>query len=198
MIRSLALIVAFAWFLAQGARQGEGILAANAVLTQFIGVAAFFLDGLAFAAEALVGKAVGAIDRAALTAAARMTTWWAGGVAAVMSVVYVLLGPIAIDILTVDATVRSLARAYLPWAAFAPFISVWAFQLDGIFIGATRTPEMRNAMLASLAIFLIAWWLLRPFGNHGLWASLYVHYAARAGTLLWYFPRLIRLTPFKA
>lgn len=198
MIRSLALIVAFAWFLAQGARQGDGILAANAVLTQFIGVAAFFLDGLAFAAEALVGKAVGAIDRAALTAAARMTTWWAGGVAAAMALVYALLGPIAIDLLTVDATVRSLARTYLPWAALAPLISVWAFQLDGIFIGATRTPEMRNAMLASLAIFLIAWWWLRPFGNHGLWAALYVHYAARAGTLLCYFPRLIRMTPVRA
>jgi MATE family multidrug resistance protein len=198
MIRSLALIVAFAWFVVQGARQGDGILAANAVLTQFIGVAAFFLDGLAFAAEALVGKAVGAIDRAALTAAARMTTWWAGGVALAMALVYALLGPIAIDLLTVDATVRSLARTYLPWAALAPLISVWAFQLDGIFIGATRTPEMRNAMLASLAIFLVAWWLLRPFGNHGLWAALYVHYAARAGTLLCYFPRLIRMTPVRA
>jgi MATE family, multidrug efflux pump len=193
MIRSLALIVAFAWFMAQGARQGDGILAANAVLMQFIGIAAFFLDGLAFAAEALVGKAVGAIDRATLTMAARMTTWWAAGVALAMSLAYALLGPTAIDLLTVDATVRVLARTYLPWAALAPLISVWAFQLDGIFIGATRTAEMRNAMLASLAIFLAAWWTLKPFGNHGLWASLCVHYAARAGTLLYYFPRLARL-----
>jgi MATE family multidrug resistance protein len=193
MIRSLALIVAFAWFMAQGARQGDGILAANAVLMQFIGVAAFFLDGLAFAAEALVGKAVGAIDRAALATAARMTTWWAAGVALTMSLAYALLGPTAIDMLTADATVRALARTYLPWAALAPLVSVWAFQLDGIFIGATRTAEMRNAMLASLAIFLVAWWTLRPYGNHGLWASLYVHYAARTGTLLYYLPRLARL-----
>jgi MATE family multidrug resistance protein len=69
---------------------------------------------------------------------------------------------------------------------------VWAFQLDGIFIGATRTVDMRNAMLASLAIFLMAWWLLRPLGNHGLWTALYVHYIARAGTLFYYYPGLVR------
>jgi MATE family multidrug resistance protein len=195
MIRSLALIVAFAWFMAQGARQGDGILAANAVLMQFIGVAAFFLDGLAFAAEALVGKAVGAMNRSELALAARMTTWWAAGVALGMSLGFAICGPMAIDVLTVDETVRALARTYLPWAALAPLISVGAFQLDGIFIGATRTAEMRNAMLVSLAIFLLAWWTLRPYGNHGLWAALYVHYAARTGTLLYFFPRLVRATP---
>jgi MATE family, multidrug efflux pump len=97
-----------------------------------------------------------------------------------------------IDMLTVDQSLRSLARTYLPWAALAPLVSVWAFQLDGIFIGATRTAEMRNAMLASLAIFLLAWWVFRPYGNHGLWGALYVLYAARTGTLLYFFPALVR------
>ncbi len=192
MIRSAALIVAFAWFMVQGARQGEGILAANAVLMQFITVTAFFLDGLAFAAEALVGRAVGAADAKGLTTAARMTTAWAVCVALVMSLGFALAGPATIDLLTVDDTVRAFARTYLPWAALGPIVSVWAFQLDGIFIGATRTAEMRNAMIASLAIFVAGWWLLRPFGNHGLWASLYVHYAARAATLLCFYPRLKR------
>jgi MATE family multidrug resistance protein len=192
MIRSLALIVAFAWFMAQGAKQGEGILGANAVLMQFIAVAAFFLDGLAFAAEALAGKAVGAMNRAELTTAARMTTWWAAGVALVMSLAFVLFGTFVIDMLTVDQSLRALARTYLPWAALAPLVSVWAFQLDGIFIGATRTAEMRNAMLASLAIFLLAWWAFRPYGNHGLWGALYMLYAARTGTLLYFFPALLR------
>ena len=192
MIRSLALIVAFSWFMVQGAKQGESILGANAVLMQFIAVAAFFLDGLAFAAEALVGKAVGAMNRAELTTAARMTTWWAAGVALVMSIAFALFGTFAIDMLTVDQSLRSLARTYLPWAALAPLVSVWAFQLDGIFIGATRTAEMRNAMLASLAIFLLAWWVFRPYGNHGLWGALYVLYAARTGTLLCFFPALVR------
>jgi MATE family multidrug resistance protein len=195
MIRSAALIVAFGWFMAQGARYGDVILAANAVLMHFLAVAAFFLDGLAFAAEALVGRAVGAANRAGLSAAARMTTWWAAGVAVLASGFFALAGPAIVDVLTVDEAVRTAARIYLPWAATAPLLGVWAFQLDGIFIGATHTAQMRNAMLVSLAIFLAAWWVLTPFGNHGLWAALLVHYAARAGTLLYYFPGLVRAVP---
>lgn len=192
MIRSLALVFVFVWFMARGAKQGDVILAANAVLMHFISVGAYFLDGLAFAAEALVGRAVGAVRRASLEAAARMTTLWAVGVAALISLVLVLFGALFIDVLTVDAAARTAARTYLPWAAAAPLLGVWAFQLDGIFIGATRTVEMRKAMLLSLAIFLAAWWVLTPLGNHGLWAALYVHYLARIGTLSYYYPALVR------
>jgi MATE family multidrug resistance protein len=161
----------------------------------FVTFAAFFLDGLAFAAEALVGQAAGAANRAGLWAAARMTTWWAASVAVAGCGVFALLGSTVIDTLTVDAGVRTTARTYLPWAVMAPIVSVWAFQLDGIFIGATRTAQMRNAMLAALAIFLFAWWSLAPFGNHGLWAALYVLYAARAGTLSYCLPGLLRSVP---
>jgi len=195
MVRSLALITAFAWFMAQGAKQGDVTLAANAVLMQFITVSAYFLDGLAFAAEALVGRAVGAANRAGLAQAGRVTTRWAAGVAAITSVCLAVLGTTLIDLLTVDPATRAAARSYLPWAALAPLVGVWAFQLDGIFIGATRTADMRNAMLIALAIFLAAWWALTPFGNHGLWAALYVHYAARTGTLLYYLPGLVRSVP---
>jgi MATE family multidrug resistance protein len=192
MIRTLALLFAFTWFTAQAAKQGDVILAANAVLLHFIGTAAFFLDGLAFAAEALVGRAIGAAHRAGLVAAARMTTYWAAGVAVSMSLALVLFGPAAIDLLTVDEEARAAARTYLPWAAAAPLLGVWAFQLDGIFIGATRTADMRNAMLAALMIFLAAWWLLSSYGNHGLWAAFFVHYVARIGTLFYFYPRLVR------
>jgi MATE family multidrug resistance protein len=192
MIRSLALIAVFAWFVAQGARQGDVTLAANAVLMQLIAVSAYFLDGFAFAAEALVGRAVGAAHRAGLMAAARISTLWAAGFAALAALVIALFGAAIIDALTVDPTTRTAARAYLPWVVAAPILGVWAFQLDGIFIGATRTAEMRNAMLASLAIFGIGWWLLTPWGNHGLWAALHVHYLARIGTLAYFVPRLVR------
>jgi MATE family, multidrug efflux pump len=195
MIRSLALIFIFSWFTGQGAKQGDTILAANAVLMNMVAVTVYFLDGWAFAAEALVGKAVGEANRASLAAAARMTTWWAAAVAVLASIVALLLGPTIIDVLTVDATVQAVARIYLPWAALVPLAGVWCFQLDGIFIGATRAAEMRNAMLMSVVIFLVGWWLLRPWGNHGLWAALYVHYAARAGTLLHYFPAVMRSVP---
>jgi MATE family multidrug resistance protein len=198
MIRSLALMTVFVWFTSQGARQGDAILAGNSILMQFIASCAFFLDGLAFAAEALVGRAVGAAQRAGLKAAARMTTFWAAGIAVLLAVVLALFGPLFIDGLTVDISARAAAQAYLPWAAAAPLLGVWAYQLDGIFIGATRTADMRNAMLASLAVFLGAWWLLLPMGNTGLWAAFYVHYLARTASLLYYYPALIRSVPAAA
>jgi MATE family multidrug resistance protein len=108
---------------------------------------------------------------------------------------FALAGSALVDLLTVDAGVRAVARGYLPWAVLAPLAGVWCFQLDGIFIGATRTAQMRNAMLLSLGIFLAAWWALTPLGNHGLWASLYVLYAARALSLLAALPGLIRAVP---
>jgi multidrug resistance protein, MATE family len=195
MIRTLALISAFVWFASQGARQGDVVLAANSILLQFISVAAFFLDGFAFATESLVGRAIGAAHRAGLTMAVRMTTRWAAGVAMLVAVALWSCGPWLIDRLTVDTAARAAAQAYLPWAAGAPLLGVWAFQLDGIFIGATQTADMRNAMLVSLGIFLAAWWLLRPFGNDGLWAAFYVHYLARTATLLRCYPKLVRAVP---
>lgn len=195
MIRTLALMTVFIWFTAQGARQGDVLLAANAVLMQFVGVAAYFLDGVAFATEALVGRAAGAAQRAMLLVALRRTTAWAAALALLASLVFGALGPTLIDALTVDDTVRRTARTYLPWAALAPLAGVWSFQLDGVFIGATRSGDMRNAMLQSLAIFLVGWWLLRPFGNHGLWAALLLSYAARTLTLWRYLPALLRSVP---
>ncbi len=198
MIRSLSLMTVFVWFTSQGARQGDAILAGNSILMQFVTSCAFFLDGLAFAAEALVGRAVGAALRDGLQAAVRMTTLWAVGVAVLLALVLALGGPLFIDSLTVDTSARVAARTYLPWAVVAPLLGVWAYQLDGIFIGATRTADMRNAMLASLAIFLLAWWLLLPMGNTGLWAALYVSYLARTGSLLFYYPGLVRSVPTAA
>jgi MATE family multidrug resistance protein len=195
MIRTLALIAAFLWFASQGARQGDVVLAANSILLQFISVAAFFLDGFAFATEALVGRAIGAAHRPGLTSAVKMTTAWAAGVALLVSAALVWWGPWLIDCLTVDLGARAAARTYLPWAAGAPLLGVWAFQLDGIFIGATQTADMRNAMLMSLGIYVAAWWLLRPLGNHGLWAAFYVHYLARTASLVRYYPKLVRAVP---
>jgi len=195
MVRSLALTAVFVWFMAQGAQQGDVRLAANAVLMQFISMSAYFLDGLAFAAEGLVGRAIGAGRRTMFAAAAWLSTVWAVAIAAVISAAMALAGGMGIDLLTVDPGVRDAARTYLPWAAGAPLLGVWAFQLDGIFIGATRTADMRRAMLLSLLIFLLAWWVLRPWGNHGLWAALYVHYLARTATLAWYYPALLRSVP---
>lgn len=195
MVRTLLLMFAFAFFTAQGAAAGNVVLAANAVLMQFVSLAAFFLDGFAFAAEALVGHALGAKTRRALVEAVKLSSLWSGGIALGLSLAFATGGPPFIDFLTVDAAVRAAAREFLPWAAALPLISFACYQLDGTFIGATRTAEMRNAAVLSLAAFLILWWVLRPFGNHGLWAALTLFNIARAVFLGRYYPRLVRAVP---
>ncbi len=193
MIRTFCLIFVFAFFTSQGARSGDVLLAANAVLGQFIAVSAFLLDAFGFAAEALVGQAVGARERDALDQSVKLSAIWAGGTALALSIGLLLAGPLLIDVLTTSPEVRIAARIYLPWAAAAPFAAVWCFLLDGIFIGATRSIEMRNAMALSLGIFLVAWWMLAgAYGNHGLWAALILFYLARAATLLGFFPSVTK------
>lgn len=200
MLRTFCLIFAFAFFTAQGARAGDVTLAANAVLGQFIALAAFLLDAFCSATEALVGEAVGARNRRTLERAVWLASIWAGGVALALSVFTYLAGPLLIDALTASPEVRLAARIYLPWAALIPIVAVWCFLLDGIFIGATRTAEMRNAMAVALPIFLIAWWFLAAsYGNHGLWAALTIFYFARAATLLPFYGavRRVTLSPYR-
>ncbi len=192
LIRTVALLAAFAWFTAQSAKAGNVVLAANAILLQFVSVSAYFLDGFAFAAEVLVGKAIGARHRGALLAAVRLSGLWAVVMAFLISVAYMLAGPAIIDLLTTDPDVRATGRQFLGWAVAMPIISVWCFQLDGIFIGATRGAEMRNASLASTGIFLLLWWVLLPLGTDGLWLAFLLFNVARGVTLGAYFPRLVR------
>ncbi|MCO4761682.1 MAG: MATE family efflux transporter [Myxococcales bacterium] len=191
MIRSLSLISVFVWFTAQSAKHGDDILAANALLMQLVSIASYFLDGLAYAAETLTGQAIGARDVVRLRSAMVRSSQWALLAAVLLTGTYVFGGDLVIALLTPDEALRSLAATYLPWAAWVPLAGVTAFQLDGIFIGATRGPAMRNAMVVSLGIFAVAWWALRPWGNTGLWAALYVHYAARTTTLLVAMPALL-------
>ncbi len=192
-IRTLCLVSAFAWFTAQGARMGNVLLAANAVLLNFQMFMAYGLDGFAHASEALIGSAVGAGDRQLLRRAVRTTTIWAFGTAALFALVYAGAGRMIIAVLTSIPEVRATAAIYLPWVAVSPLISVWSFQLDGIFIGATRTPEMRNGMLISLGLFLAAGWFLIPrMGNHGLWLALMVFMVIHAIFLGAWYPRIAR------
>jgi len=192
-VRTLCLVTAFAWFTAQGARLGDVLLAANAILLNFQTFMAYGLDGFAHASEALIGGAIGARDPAALRSSVRVASLWALIVAALFSLVYFVAGPLIIFAITDIAEVRRVALEFLPWAAVSPLISVWSFQLDGIFIGATRTAEMRNGMLISLGFFLLAGWMLIPrMGNHGLWLALMLFMVVRALTLGAWYPRVAR------
>ena len=192
LVRTLCLLLGFGWFANQGARFGDVTLAANHILLQLVSFSAFFLDGFAFVAEALVGGAVGARDRLRFRRAVRLSSELAFGTAAVLALGIALLGASIVEALTVLQPVRAAAATYLPWTALYVLVSVAAFQLDGVFIGATRTREMRNAGLVSLAVFLlVAWPLAGWFGNHGLWAAFVVFVVARAAALLPYYRRVV-------
>ncbi|MBA4210745.1 MAG: MATE family efflux transporter [Parvibaculum sp.] len=192
MIRTIVLLLSFAWFTAKSAEAGTVILAVNSILLQFVTACAFFLDGFALAAETLTGKAAGARNLRAFDRAAKLSTLWAAGISALLTLSLFVAGGAAIDFLTLDAEVRETARLYLVWAALLPVLSVWCYQLDGIFIGATQSAEMRNAALASSLLFLALWWLFLPYGNHGLWAALTGFNLMRAVSLGFYYPRMRR------
>lgn len=193
LVRTLCLIAAFAYLTARGAEMGDLILAANAILMQLQGFLSYGLDGFAHAAEILAGNALGARSRPAFRAAVKTSTLWALGLAALFTAIYGLLGPSIVALFTNIEAVRETANVYLPWMVLSPLISIWGFQLDGIFIGATRTADMRNAMLVSLAVLLVGCWLLiPPLGNHGLWLAFTIFAAARGITLAVYYPRLER------
>jgi len=192
MIRTAALIAAFLFFTAQGARAGDITLAANAVLNNFLLVSAFFLDGLANAAEQLCGQAYGARDKSAFSGATRLVLLWGFAFAFAVAVALALLGPHLIDIMTANDEVRRAARDFLIFVIVSPLLAVFAFAFDGVYIGATWARDMRNLMVLSLAIFLGAWFALRSFGNAGLWGALLVHYAARGGLEGLRYPALLK------
>jgi MATE family multidrug resistance protein len=179
-LRSLCLEAGFVTFSALSARQGEVLLAANAVLFNLHLLAAHGLDGFAHAAEAMIGRRVGAGDPSGMRAAFRANMAWALVLALLLALAFLVFGPTAIRVMTGLEDVRASALAFLPYMVVSPLISVWAYLFDGVFVGATRTAEMRNGMAVSLAVFGLAAWLLVPaFGNHGLWLALLLLMSAR-------------------
>src|SRR5690606_333251 len=183
LIRTLALHLVFFLVTLQGTRLGDATVAANALLLNGLLLAAFALDGLAHAVEALCGHAIGARDRLTL----RRSLVVAGGWSLLGSLLFVLLfllaGRLFVELQTDIAEVRRAAYPYLPYMALLPLVAVWSYLLDGLFIGATRAREMRNAMLLSVVLGLALGWLLRGLGNHGLWLAFLGFMLMRGVTL---------------
>lgn len=196
MIRSVLLQGSFTAFLFFGAGLGDVTLAANQVLLQFLEITAYALDGFAFAAETLVGQAVGARARPALRRSVIIVFQWGIGGAALLALAFGLAGPRLIDLMATAPEVREAARHYLGWLVVAPLIGVTSWMYDGIYIGATATRAMRNAMILCVGLYAVAVAiLLPPFGNHGLWAALMVLNLLRGVTLGVGWPRIeARLT----
>ncbi|MBL1406701.1 MAG: MATE family efflux transporter [Rhizobiales bacterium] len=189
MLRSFVLLFTFAFFTAQGASFGENTLAANAVLMNFFMFGGYFLDGLATAAEQIVGQAIGANNKAAFLRGMKLTTFWNFILGAGLALIFLYFGDLAVGLITTLESVRVEANKYLIFAALTPLTGVLAFQMDGVFIGATWSREMSKMMLASFVVFICSWWLLKSYENVGLWLALHVFLLAR-GILL-----SVRLAP---
>ena len=193
LIRSLLLQAIFVGFMFIGAGQGDVALAANQVLLQFLMITSYGLDGFAFSAEALVGRAVGARKPALVRRAALLASGWGMVAAVMMALAFVLCGGWIIDLMTTAEEVRGQARVYLPYLLVAPVVSCAAFMLDGIFVGATRSRDMRNMMALSFGVYVVCVLVLVPMiGNHGLWLSMLISFVVRAITLGARYPALER------
>lgn len=192
MVRSILLQGCFTGFLFLSAGRGDLEVAANQILLQFLEVMAYVLDAFAFAAETLVGQAVGARARRQLGQAVRMTALWGVGGAVAMALVFALAGPTIIDAMTTSPEVRLEARAYLPWVVLGPLAGIGAWMFDGIYIGATFTREMMLSAAVSTAVYALAVWAFRSWGNHGLWAAITLFNGARGVTQALLYPRIPR------
>ena len=193
LIRSVLLQAAFVSFLFLGGDLGDVPLAANQILLQFLYITSYALDGFAFAAETLVGQAMGAKQRLRVRRAAFLTSLWGVIIVVILSIAFWAGGQELVDLMATSQEVREEAAIYLPWMIAAPILGVAAWMLDGIFIGATRSADMRNMMAVSFAIYVISLLILLPvWGNHGLWASLVFFFVVRGITLGLRYPALER------
>jgi len=192
LIRTLALVAAYGWFTRSGATASDVILAANALLLNLISIASYGLDGFANATEALVGESIGARDRQRLLSVLRTSSVCALLTALLFGATFLLSGSHLVPLFTNQPAVIETARQYLPWVALMPLVSVWGFQLDGIFIGATRAHDLRNSMLLSFLFFLVlSTYFVPHLGNHGLWLAFTLFMAMRGVTLALRLPSLL-------
>ncbi len=196
-LRTMALMFALGFLTARSARLGDVLLAANAILINLQYLLSYALDGLAHAAEALVGKAMGQRSLANLKRAVALSLRWSLAVALAFTGLYAVAGPGIIRLLTELPEVIAAALTYLPWMVLSPLVSVWSFLYDGVFVGATRAREMRNIMvLAAFGVFVPAWYLLQGLGNHGLWLAFTAFMAARGIGMHYYYRRLVAREPW--
>lgn len=182
-VRTLCLLFAFAFFTARGADLGNTVLAANAVLMQYVMLTSYGLDGFAQAAESLVGRAAGRADWSLFGASVRAALRFSMVTAVLATLVFAVGGHELVGLLTDLPAVRAEAAAHLGWLIAMPALTVLSYLFDGVFIGATATRQMRDTLIVSLAVFLLVWWVSRGWGNQGLWLSFAVFSATRSLTL---------------
>ena len=191
-IRTICLSVCFAFMTFQGAKLGDNIVAANAILHNLLLLVAFALDGIAYAVEALIGKAVGAKDRQNLNRSVNNATLWSVVFAVLFTLGFWLGGGLLIRVMSDIPDVVTTAEVYLPWIIVLPLVSHWCFLYDGIFIGLTRAADMRNSMFLAMVTFFGVWWLSQDWGNHALWLAMLSFMFVRGGSLFVRLRHLLR------
>jgi MATE family multidrug resistance protein len=192
-IRTITLTIGFSFFGNAAASEGSLFMAANHIHMQLITMSALVLDAFAHTAEAVTGAAYGAKDRKRFNRAVALTSRFSAAFSVLLGAMIMVAGPFLIDMISDDLAVRDMARAYLPYAALAPIIGFAAYQMDGIFIGTTRTAEMRNAGIMSITLYIASHFLIVPLlGAAGIWIAFLIYYAARAAALAVYAPRILR------
>ncbi|WP_375210039.1 MATE family efflux transporter [Hyphomonas jannaschiana] len=193
MIRTLALVLCFGWFVRSGTMISTAVTAGNEVLLQFITVAAFVLDGFAFVAEKEAGEAYGANSAPRLARAMRLTSEFALIAGLGFALLYFLGGGWVITTFVRDVEAREAALAYLPYCALVPLIGIAPWQLDGLFLGTTQGRALRNAGVTVAVLYISTDMILRPlYGNTGVWIAFLLMYLYRAAALGIYVPGLFR------
>ena len=192
-IRTVVLTFSFLWITYLGSKLGEDYLAVNAILMQFIILAAFFLDAYAFSIEGVVGFTIGRKNKKSFLLAVKNSIQLSFFTALIVSILYLIFFKQIINIITDIDILRFISYKYAIWIIVIPPIASFCYQLDGIFIGASQTKEMRNAMMVSVASFIvISIYLTKYFGNHGLWLSFLLFTALRSFTLKYFFNKILK------
>lgn len=186
-LRTCCLVAVTLWFTRSGASAGVDILAANALLLQLFLLFSYFMDGFAFAGEAVGGKYWGASDRSGVKSLLRELMLIGLRCAVLFSVIYALGGEFIFALLSDDAAVRKIAVEYLPWSVVLPLCGFMAFVLDGMMIGLTMSRGMLQSLAVATAVFFAAYFISRNFSlaNHGLWLAFDLYLAVRGGVQWW-------------
>jgi len=194
LIRTLCLELCFVFITFQGAKLGDNVVAANAILLNFLLLISFGLDGIANAAEAMVGKAKGQNNTSYLHRTVTIALFWTAIFALFYSIIFYIFGESLILLMTSIAAVVEFATQYLFWIVLLPLIACWCYLFDGIYIGLMEAKTMRNSMIIStFLVFFPAWFMLQSFGNHGLWAAFSLFMISRGITLSWHYYKYVRI-----
>tara|TARA_Y100000591_G_scaffold286095_1_gene268739 strand:- start:2152 stop:3480 length:1329 start_codon:yes stop_codon:yes gene_type:complete len=192
-VRTLLLTFSFLWITYLSSLIGEKIIAINSILLQFIVISSFFLDAYAFSIEGIVGYNVGRRSQKSFLNAVKNSFQLSFFTGLIISIVFIIFSKDIINLITDLDILRFLSYKYIFWIVIIPPVASFCYQFDGIFVGATQTKEMRNAMLFTVIVYLaLSYKLTLMFGNNGIWFALFLFMILRSATLFFFFPKILK------